>query len=197
MEILATRSNDEMKDVLMDPNGTGPSIHYYMIRGGSDKKNITVWQSGLSGKEFIKTYGHYHIIDFKETYWIIEGTGILMLQMRKKDTEGNWINDEIEWFKAIPVKAGDAIAIPSFAGHALVNTGSTWLVTSDDSPVHPGNDSAKMPVHADYSAIKSLHGMAFYIVAGSNGPELVPNPHYKNTGDFEEKDLWGDVQNFK
>lgn len=196
MEILATRSHDEMKEVLMDPNCIGPSIHYYMIRGGHDKKNITVWQSGLAGKEFIKTYGHYHIIDFKEIYWIIEGEGILLLQARKKNDAGEWINDEIEWFKAVPVKAGDAIAIPSFAGHALVNTGSTWLVTSDDSPVHPGNDSAKMPVHADYTPIRNMHGMAFYVVATEKGPTLLPNPNYKNTSDFEEKDLWGDAKNF-
>jgi oxalate decarboxylase/phosphoglucose isomerase-like protein (cupin superfamily) len=100
--------------------------------------------------------------------------------MRKKDTEGNWINDELEWFKAIRVKTGDIIPIPSFAGHALVNTGKTWLVTSDDSPVNMSGDSASMPEHADYRVIQSMRGMGFYVVEKDGQPALVPNPSYKN-----------------
>ena len=40
-----------MKDVLMNPEANGPDIHYYMIRGGSEKKNITVWETGTVGGE--------------------------------------------------------------------------------------------------------------------------------------------------
>jgi len=34
----ASRTHEKMQDVLMDPAGVGPAIHYYMIRGGSDQK---------------------------------------------------------------------------------------------------------------------------------------------------------------
>ncbi len=180
MQPFAERTHDKMKEVLKDDSATGPAVHYYMIRGGADKRNITVWESGLVGDEYIKTYGHYHVIDFKETYTIAEGEGVLLLQMRKKDTEGNWINDELEWFKAIRVKTGDIIPIPSFVGHALVNIGKTWLVTSDDSPVNMSGDSASMPEHADYKVIQNMRGMAFYVVEKDGAPSLVPNPSYKN-----------------
>ena len=180
MEPFASRTDEKMKEVVMDSSAAGPDTHYYMIRGGSEKKNITVWESGTVGGEYVKTYGHYHIIDFKETYWILEGEGILLLQTRAKDTEGKWLDDEIESFSAIRVNAGDCIPIPSFAGHALVNVGSNWLVTSDDSPVNLTGDSASMPTHADYEPLKKMHGMAYYVIEKDGEPALVANPRYKS-----------------
>lgn len=164
----------------MDPAAAGPSIHYYMIRGGKEKRNVTVWETGTVNGEYIKTYGHYHIIDFKETYRIAEGEGVLLLQMRKKDEAGDWLDDEIESFQALKVKTGDEIAIPSFMGHALVNTGKTWLVTTDDSIVNLGADSASMPAHADYEPLHRMQGMAYYVVEKDGIPTLVKNPKYKS-----------------
>ena len=161
----------------MNKDVPAPEVHYYMIRGGSEKKNITVWESGTVGGEYIKTYGHYHIIDFSETYWILEGEGILLLQTRKKDENGNYIDNEIETFKAIKIKKGDEIKIPSLCGHLVVNTGKTWLVTSDDSPVNL-NDSASMPEHADYEAVKKMKGFAYYVVEKDGEPTLVRNENY-------------------
>ena len=37
-----------------------------MIRGGTDKRNITVWEPGTVGGEYIKAYGHYHVGDLNE-----------------------------------------------------------------------------------------------------------------------------------
>ena len=34
----ASRKHEEMKEVLMSPDASGPTTHYYMIRGGKDKK---------------------------------------------------------------------------------------------------------------------------------------------------------------
>ena len=34
----AARTHEKMKEVLMNPEASGPELHYYMIRGGSDKK---------------------------------------------------------------------------------------------------------------------------------------------------------------
>lgn len=166
----------------MKPDASGPTIHYYMIRGGSDKRNITVWESGTIGGEYIKAYGHYHVVDFKETYRILEGEGILLLQERKKDSEGHHIDNEIDSFKATRVKAGDSIEIPSFAGHLLVNTGTTWLVSSDDSPVNL-NDSASKPAHADYEPVKKLRGFAYYVIEKDGTPVLVKNPNYISVPD--------------
>lgn len=176
----AERIHQAMKEVLMAPNAEGPEIHYYMIRGGVDKKNITVWETGTVGGEYIKTYGHYHIGQLDETYWIVNGEGIVLLQEREVDSLGKPINDKIKSFQAIVVKAGDKVFIPSGIGHLIVNTGRTWLVTIDDSPVNFNEvDPVSLPGHADYGPIKELHGFAYYVVEENSQPKLIKNPYYK------------------
>lgn len=184
---IALRTHEKMKEVLMDPNSPGPEIHYYMIRGGSDKTNITVWEAGTVGGEFIKAYGHYHVGKLDETYTILQGEGILLLQKRKEDKDGNPLNDEIEDFYAVKVKAGDKTFIPSGIGHLLVNTGSIWLVASDDSPVNFTEvDPVSLPGHADYESVKVMQGFAYYVVSENDSIKFVKNPRYKIVGDAKE-----------
>ncbi|MBI2022046.1 hypothetical protein HYS93_04190 [Candidatus Daviesbacteria bacterium] len=177
---FAQREHDKMVEVLMDPKAEGPQIHYYMIRGGKDKRNITVWETGTVGGEYIKTYGHYHVGKLDETYWILTGEGIVLLQERRVDQNGTPKDDEVEKFYAIKVKKGDSIFIPSGMGHLVVNTGKTWLVTEDDSPVNFEEvDPVSLPGHADYEAVKKMKGFAYYIVDEGGQPKAIPNPNYK------------------
>lgn len=186
----AERTHQMMKEVLMNPNAPGPEIHYYMIRGGESKKNITVWETGTVGGEYIKTYGHYHVGDLNEIYKVVQGEGIVLMQRRAKDTLGNPIDEDIEEFKAIMVKAGDSIFIPSEVGHLVVNIGSTWLVTVDDSPVNFEEvDPVSLPGHADYEPIKKLHGFAYYVVEENGQPKLVKNPNYKSIPEVDFSNL--------
>jgi len=176
----ASRGHEEMKDVLMSPAASGPEIHYYMIRGGNIKTNITVWEAGQVDGEYIKTYGHYHVGELDETYTILQGIGIVILQKRKTDSAGIPIDDEIESFQALKVKAGDNVFIPSGTGHLAINTGSTWFVTSDDSPVNfEEKDPIGAPGHADYAPFRKLHGAAYYIIEKNGESSLVKNPNYK------------------
>lgn len=171
---FATRTHEVMEDVLMFPTSEGPEIHYYMIRGGSDKTNITVWEAGTIGGEYIKTYGHYHVGDLDETYTVLQGKGIIILQ--GKITDG-----DVESFKAIKVKAGDSVYIPKNTGHLGINIGRTWFVTSDTSPVNfEEKDPVSMPGHADYEPFKKYHGAAYYVVEKNGQPEFVKNPLFKN-----------------
>lgn len=177
---FAAREQEKMSEVLMDPHAQGPEIHYYMIRGGKDKKNITVWETGTVGGEYIKTYGHYHVGKLDETYWVIAGEGIVLLQTRKLDADGNPIDDKIDKFYAIKVKTGDSVFIPSETGHLVVNTGKTWLVTADDSPVNfEEADPVSLPGHADYEAVKKMRGFAYYVVEEDGKPKLIKNNNYK------------------
>lgn len=179
---FAAREHQKMKEVLMFPDAEGPEIHYYMIRGGFDKRNITVWETGKVGEEYIKTYGHYHVGKLDETYWILIGEGIVLLQKRKTAQDGSPIDNQIESFYAIKVKSGDSIFIPSGMGHLVVNTGRTWLVTADDSPVNFEElDPVSLPGHADYEAVKKMQGFAYYIIEEDRKPKAVSNPKYKNT----------------
>ena len=181
---FADRSHEKMKEVLMHPEAEGPEIHYYMIRGGKDKTNITVWETGLVGGEYIKTYGHYHVGHLDETYHVISGEGVILLQNRKNDAQGNPIDDEIESFYAIKVKPGDKVFIPAGTGHLAANIGKVWFVTSDDSPVNfEEKDPVSLPGHADYEPMKNLHGFAYYLVEENGEPKLVKNEHYKEAAE--------------
>ncbi len=178
---FAGRSHEEMKDVLMHPEAEGPEVHYYMIRGGKDKTNITIWETGTVGGEYIKTYGHYHVGDLSETYKLASGEGIILLQKRKENADGSPIDDEIETFYAIPVKVGDSVFIPSGTGHLIANTGKIWMVMVDDSPVNFEEvDSVSLPGHADYKAVKKMRGFAYYVIEQDGKPTLVKNPKYKS-----------------
>jgi len=167
----------------MDTTAIGPSIHYYMIRGDMQNNrgnNITIWEPGMVGREYIKTYGHYHIGKLDETYKFISGEGIALLQKLAVDEKGNMIVNIVEEFKAIPVKVGDELFIPAGCGHLVSNTGLDFLVTSDDSPVNFTEvNPASLPGHADYELVKQMRGFAYYVVENNDKPALVKNKLYK------------------
>jgi oxalate decarboxylase/phosphoglucose isomerase-like protein (cupin superfamily) len=178
-----------MQEVLMDPNGVGPAIHYYMIRGGSEQKNITIWEPGTISREYIKTYGHYHIGELSETYWILHGTGVALLQKLAEDEHGKMIPDVVAEFKAISVQAGQELFMPAKFGHLVVNTGTTYFATADDSPVYFDDpDPAGLPGHADYSPVQQMQGFAYYVVEHEGQPALKRNSHYTK---IEKEDLGG------
>lgn len=189
---FADRPQEKMKEVLMHPDAPGPDVHYYMIRGGVDKTNITVWETGTVGGEYIKTYGHYHVGNLNETYTILQGEGIVLLQTRKRTATGVPTDDEIETFRAVHVTKGNSIFIPSETGHLVANIGKNWLVTSDDSPVNfEEKDPVSLPGHADYEAVKKMRGFGYYLVEQEGKPILIKNILYRAVPDakietFEE-----------
>ena len=175
----AARTHGQMQDVLMVPEAAGPAVHYHMVRGGSEQRNITVWEPGNVGGEYIKTYGHYHVGDLDETYWVLYGEGIAVVQKRVDGPDGP-VDDEIEGIYVVKVKAGDALYMPSGWGHLVVNIGRTFLVTADDSPVNFEEvDPVSLPGHADYDAVKRMRGFAYYVVEQNGKPALVRNRRYK------------------
>ncbi len=175
----AARTHEKMQEVLMDPTGAGPAIHYYMIRGGKEQKNITVWEPGTISGEYIKTYGHYHVGQLDEHYEILFGEGVALLQKLSLDEKGEMIADEVSEFKAIVTKIGDKIYMGPGYGHLLVNTGATYFATADDSPVDfEDRDPASFPGHADYAPVKAMQGFAYYVVEHNGKPALKKNPRY-------------------
>lgn len=176
----AARTQEKMQEVLMDPDGVGPEIHYYMIRGGVDQKNTTVWEPGTISGEYIKTYGHYHIGKLSEKYFVAFGEGVALLQKLAEDENGKLIADVVSEFKAVQVKTGDEVFMPEKFGHLLANTGKTYFVTIDDSPVDfEDRDPSSFPGHADYQLVKEMRGFAYYIVEHEGKPALKRNPLYK------------------
>ncbi len=179
-----TRTQQMMKEVLMDESASGPEVHYHMIRGGKDLRNITIWETGRVGQEYIKTYGHYHVGNIDETYWILYGEGITIAQRRAVGPDGKPLDDEIDEIKIVKVASGNAVYMPRGWAHAGVNIGNTFFATADDSPVNFEDvDPSSLPGHADYEPIKRMRGMAYYIVEENGQPTLVKNPAYKKVPD--------------
>lgn len=174
----------------MDPDAVGPKDHYYMIRGGTDMRNVTILEVGTVGGEYIKTYGHYHIGDLQETYWFLFGEGVVVKQ---KLVEENGVQqpDRVEEFIARQVVKNDSEHMPPGYGHLIVNTGKTYMVMLDDSPVDFGDkDPVAMPGHADYEMVKKMRGFAYYVVEHNGKPALIKNKLYK---EILKEDLGGMV----
>ena len=183
---LAFRPLENMRDVLMDPNATGPDVHYWMIRGGSERGNVTVWETGVvegplrtqRGGEYIKTYGHYHVDRLPETYQVLAGEGIAVLQKRKEAHDPSRLAE----VRIVRLAKGDTLDIPEGYGHMVANVGPGFLITLDDSPVEGSRDSASMPLHADYEPVRAMKGFAYHVVENSGSPALVKNPLYQAIG---------------
>ena len=185
IEHYAARTHEKMREVLMAPDAPGPNIHYYMIRGGSDQRNVTVWEPGTVGGEYIKTYGHYHIGQLDETYWVLLGDGVILQQKLIDESDPA----RLELFRAIVVKPGDSVYMPPGHGHLAVNIGKTYFVTADDSPVNfDENNPIAMPGHADYSMVQIMHGFAYYVVEHEGKPALKRNPLYS---EIQKEDMGG------
>lgn len=161
--MITQRTRQELKEVLMDPQTPGIKEPYFVIRGEAGQ-NITVLTPGKNGEEFNKTYGHFHNWQGVEIYHVVYGQGIVVMQR----------NDEIGEAKEIRVagvRAGMSVEIPSGYGHALVNTGKTYLVVLDNAPDEKDADN--------FGPVKEKQGFAYYIVDKKGEVGFEPNPNYK------------------
>jgi len=184
MRLEWLRPKSELKEVLYEPRSVGPEIAYWIFSDLTIEKwkDMTVIAPGLYGKEFPKTYGHYHTPHVYETYKLVHGDGTFLLQ--KKHYENyvasgartkKWIPEQVDEVYMVKFSAGDELIIPQDFGHSWSNVGATPLITFDDwTSGHTATD---------YEAIKKLKGMAFYITLGGNGIKFVPNPNYKKLPD--------------
>lgn len=161
---LEIRTREKMQEVLKDPASTGPDSAYYMMRGNP---NITTWEPGKYGEEFVKTYGHYHLHNEKETYNFLFGEGVGILQHRGQD-------GEVDEVRLVKVKQGDKVEVPEGWGHAFANTGNTYLIASDNAPADASHNQN------DYLPIKEKKGMAYYFLEKDGKLEVEPNPSYQN-----------------
>lgn len=164
MSQMSARNLEKMKEVLMEPDALGPEEMYFMIRG---IPNITIWNPGKVGKEYVKTYGHYHKHNEPESYLVLHGEGIFLMQKMGKT------DDEVVDIKIQKAKVGDVVDIPIGWGHVACNIGKKFLVTADNAPADAEHNQN------DYTAIQRMHGFAYYILEENGKPALVKNPKYK------------------
>jgi glucose-6-phosphate isomerase len=85
----------------------------------SVRYDLTFTSNGKIGKEFLKTYGHYHPevekgLTYPEIYEILEGNAYFILQKPVRD-------DELEDVIVVTAKEGDKVIIPPNYGHVMIN----------------------------------------------------------------------------
>lgn len=161
--MLSIITKSKLEPVLLEPHGEGLEEVYYTIRG---RPNITVLFPGMMGKEFAKTFGHYHKHNEPEKYEILLGVGKFIIQARE-------INDWEKDILVIDVKKGDTISIPFGFGHCMINTGEAPMVTIDTAP------SNAVEEINEYEPIKNKHGMGFYITRENEELKLIKNSAYE------------------
>jgi len=174
MNIRAARNSNELKEVLLDPSSTGPEIAYWVFDEVSEGKweNMTVTTSGLYGTEYPKTYGHYHTASEEtEVYKLVSGKGIFLLQRKHTNEMGEIVPNKVDEVFLIKAEtAGEEIIVPKEYGHSWSNVGNEPLITFDNWRWK------HQPT--DYTPIKDLHGMVYYLINSNNNIEIVPNPNY-------------------
>lgn len=161
MVLSFSRTLAEMKEVLKDPEATGPDPVYEVFTDLGDHFwiNKTVIAAGRYGKEYPKTFGHYHNQNVDEVYFVADGQGVLELQNR----------DSSEVF-LVRAKTGDQLIIHPEYGHSWSNIGTKPLVLFDNWA------TAHSPT--DYANIEKLAGMAYYLVEKDGQVDVVADKNY-------------------
>lgn len=164
------RSLEEMKPVLREKNSKGPSICYSVYRGIDDpeapigtRADITVLPPGKIGDEYNKTHGHYHIGEDVETYKVLSGDGIIIMQ------RPNFNFESVEAVRLVRMPVNQQIEIPKGWGHTLINLGSSPLVAINyESP----------EIENLYAGYVKKQGAAYYVIEKMGKLELEINKNY-------------------
>ena len=131
----------DLKPVLAYPEDLKENFPaYYMFRDVyySKKDHETIKEHGLRfditvippkkiGKEFIKTFGHYHPpaednLSYTEIYEVLKGEAIYLLQK----VEGDKVVDVV----AVEAGEGDKVIIPPNYGHVTINPSPASTATT-------------------------------------------------------------------
>lgn len=186
MILKTTKTLEDLRPVLKDPQSNGPEVVYWVFGEVTDEKwaNITIWTTEKIGEEYPKTYGHYHGAQVDETYHVVEGEGVMQLQ-KKHMENGEWVQDQVDEVLLVKAKAGDELIIKPEYGHSWSNIGKTPLITYDNWT------SGHTP--ADYEHMEKLKGLAYYLVGENGEVKTIPNQNYKNL----PEPIWMTVEEFK
>lgn len=172
MKLASARDLEKQRDVLRDPTANGADPVYWVFNEVSqnDWANVTITPSGLYNSEYPKTYGHYHTETAPdETYYVIEGEGVLQLQ-RKHIENGEIVAEKVDEVFLVKAKAGDTIVIKNDMGHSWSNIGKTPLITYDNWR------SGHTP--SEYTPMQKMHGLAYYLVEENGEVRAHANPNY-------------------
>jgi glucose-6-phosphate isomerase, archaeal len=132
------------------------------IPAPADNSNLlsstTILEPGRVGAEYLMTKGHFHAKrDRAEIYLGLAGEGRLLMATEDGRTA-------VE-----PMRRGTVNYVPGGWAHRSINVGAAPLVFF---AVYPGDAGY------DYGTIEE-QGFPVLVLAGVDGPEVVPNPRYR------------------
>jgi len=183
------RKLSRMRNVLLNPNASGPHWTYLMIRGlpflskGDIRCDLTILRACRLGREFNKTFGHIHRPKSPEAYKVLFGKGLFLMQ-KMVPQEGSTLPrvepyrglnpagtpEVIEEIKLISATAGEKITIPPGWYHEAINLGRSPLILLN---------WIRKEVKNDYTLIEEKKGFGYYVVASKDKEyELVRNENY-------------------
>jgi glucose-6-phosphate isomerase len=142
---------------------------YYMYRGVDEKDglryDVTVIPALFIGNEFNKTKGHEHSSMHMETYTVLEGEAIFLMQ-----------KGDVQDVYAIKAKKGESVILPKDYSHITINP-------SETETLKMSNWVSKECV-SDYKTINEKKGAAYFFT--KNG--WIKNNNYNNIPEirFEE-----------
>jgi glucose-6-phosphate isomerase len=171
------RRLDEVREVLEDPEATGPD-HLYTIYMDVRAPGVTdplvgrglgygavVHNHGTLGRELLRSQGHVHStspetgLAYSELYEFWRGRGLVYMQSS--------VEDEVDDVIVIEAGPGDKVAIPPGWAHATVNV--------SDGPMVFGAVYAPA-AELLYEPLRRRRGTAHYVLADGT---LEPNPSYR------------------
>jgi glucose-6-phosphate isomerase len=132
------------------------------IPAPADNSNLlsstTILEPGRVGYEYFMTKGHFHAKrDRAEIYLGLAGEGRLLMATEDGRTA-------VE-----PMRRGSINYVPGGWAHRSINVGDEPLVFY---AVYPGDAGY------DYATIEE-QGFPVLVIAGGDGPEVIPNPRYR------------------
>jgi glucose-6-phosphate isomerase len=172
MLLSIKRTGKDLSEVLYNPQAEGPDPVYVVFSGVNDGQweNQTIISNGLIGKEYPKTFGHYHPDGSPtEIYKVLNGSGAILLQ-KKFMEKGAWIENKVETVIVVKVEVDETVSILPNWGHSSSNLGKSPFITLDNWRSGHTPD--------DYKAIKELKGMAYYLSEENGSFVFVKNPNY-------------------
>jgi glucose-6-phosphate isomerase len=136
---------------------------YYMYRGLKEtdclRYDITVIFPIMLGCEFNKTKGHTHTNECGETYIVLEGEAIFLLQKENGDT--------IEDVYAVKAKQGEICVVPRFYSHIIINPTDKILKTAN---------WVDKKMENSYEGIQKRNGACYFYTT----QDWIDNKNYKN-----------------
>lgn len=193
------RTLEEMKTVLLDPeyvnSSNGSQQLYFMYRAPGVERHkelfskhkmrydVTIIAGATLGREFNKTFGHYHAIaeqglSYPELYEVISGDAILLMQ---KDLGEKGMD-----VRMAAASTGDRIVVPPNYGHITINTGKEQLIMSN---------LMSSVSESDYKPMELMRGGAVYALKDGS---YVINRNYKRLSvvdldEVEQPEFMGDA----